>query len=136
MFDTDTHATAKQMIQRYGHRWSIEITNREVKQILGSADPQCRCEKSVMRAPLMAYWSYCLVVVWFYAQFRSGKYFLFQKVPWYQKKNITFSDMLAAARRSHFSTGILVERGLEQDKLKINYARSTRRPDTLQKAKL
>jgi len=136
LFDTDIDATSEHMIDRFGHRWSIEITNREVKQLLGSADPQCRCEKSVTRAPLMAYWSYCLVVVWFVTQFRNGKDFPFQKVPWYQKTNITFSDMLAAARRSHFSTGIVVECGAGQDKTKINFARSSRRPDTLKRAKL
>jgi hypothetical protein len=32
---------------------------------LGSADPQCRTEKAVTRTPLMAYWSYSLLVVWF-----------------------------------------------------------------------
>ena len=136
LFDTDIDATSEQMIDRFGHRWSIEITNREVKQLLGSADPQCRCEKSVTRAPLLAYWSYCLVAVWFVKQFQCGKDFLFQKVPWYHKTNITFSDMLAAARRSHFSTGILVERGSGQDKIKINFARSARRPEPQQRAKL
>jgi hypothetical protein len=136
LFDTDIDATSKQIIDRFGHRWSIEITNREAKQLLGSADAQCRCEKSVTRAPLMAYWSYCLVVVWFVTQFRSGKEFFFQRAPWHKKTSITFSDMLAAARRSHFSTGILVECGSGQDKTKINSARSPRRPDTQQKAKL
>ena len=136
LFDTDIEATCEQIIDRFGHRWSIEITNREVKQLLGSANPQCRCEKSVTRAPLMAYWSYCLVVAWFVSQSRSGKTFVFQRAPWYPKKNITFSDMLAAARRSHFSTGILVECGSGKDKTKINSARSPRRPDTQNKAKL
>jgi hypothetical protein len=54
-FDTDTAASDAETIQRFSHRWSIEITNRETKSLLGSADPQCRCEKSVTRAPLMAY---------------------------------------------------------------------------------
>jgi hypothetical protein len=136
LFDTDIDATSEHMIDRFGHRWSIEITNREVKQLLGSADPQCRCEKSVTRAPLMAYWSYCLVVVWFVAQLRNGRDFLFQRTPWHKKSNITFSDMLAAARRSHFSTRILVESRSGQDKSKKNFARSPRRPDTRKMAKL
>ncbi len=45
----------------------------ETKALLGSADPQCHHEKSVTRAPLMAYWSYCFVVVWFVDQFRMEK---------------------------------------------------------------
>jgi hypothetical protein len=84
----------------------------------------------------MAYWSYCLVVVWFVDQFRKGKEFLLRRVPWYSKKNITFSDMLAEARRSHLSKGFLVERGTGQSKPKITFARSTRRPDRRKRAKL
>jgi len=60
-------------VPRFSHRWSIEITNRDTKDLLGSADPQCRCKESVARAPLMPYWSYCFVVVWFVSQFRMGK---------------------------------------------------------------
>jgi hypothetical protein len=105
-FDTDTGASDTQTVQRFSHRWSIEITNRETKSLLGSADPQCRSEKSVSRAPLMAYWSYCFVVVWFVDQFRTGKDLLIRTAPWYSKRHITFSDMLATARRSHFIPGI------------------------------
>jgi hypothetical protein len=136
-FDTDTAASDEQTIQRYTHRWSIEITNRETKSLLGSADPQCRCEQSVTRAPLMAYWSYCLVVVWFVEQFRMGTDLLLTRAPWYSKKrNIAFSDMLAAARRSHFTSGISRDPREHHYSPKINPARSTRDPYILKKAKL
>jgi hypothetical protein len=136
LFDTDIQSTDEQIIMRFSHRWSTEITNRETKQLLGSADPQCRCEKSVSRASLMAYWSYCLVILWFAEQFQRGKDFLFQRAPWYPKKNITFSDMLAAARRSHMSRGIMVDPGPEQKRPKFNPPRSPRRPDRQERAKL
>jgi hypothetical protein len=136
LFDTDIDTPDEQTVKRFSHRWSIEITNRETKHLLGSADPQCRCENSVSRAPLMAYWSYCIVVVWFVGQFQKGKDFLFRRAPWYPKKNITFSDMLAAARRSHLSQRFLVERGTEQNKPKFTFARSPRRPDRQERAKL
>lgn len=102
-FDTDATASDQETIQRFSHRWSTEITYRETKTLLGSADPQCRKEESVLRAPMMAYWSYSLVVIWFVTQLRMGKDFLIQKAPWYFRKNTTFSDLLAAARRSHFA---------------------------------
>jgi hypothetical protein len=136
LFDTDVHATDGQTLDRFSHRWSVEITNRETKHLLGSADPQCRCKNSVSRAPLMAYWSYCLVVVWFADQFHKGKDFLFRRVPWYHKKNVSFSDMLAGARRSRLSQPFLVERGTGQDKPKFTFARSPRRPDRQERAKV
>ncbi len=60
-FDTDTSASDEQTVQRYAHRWSTEITNRETKGLLGAADPQCRTEEAVQRTPMPAYWSYSLV---------------------------------------------------------------------------
>ena len=135
-FDTDTGASDEETIQRYTHRWSIEITNREAKSLLGSADPQCRCEKSVSRAPLMAYWSYCLVVVWFVDQFRMGKDLLLPSAPWYAKKTITLSDMLAAARRSHFTPGISRDPRKHHYSPKIMPERFTRQPESCERAKL
>ena len=102
-FDTDTSASDEATIIRFSHRWSTEITYRETKSLLGSADAQCRKEASVKKAPMTAYWSYCFVIIWFVTQLRLGKDFLIQRAPWYlRKKDITFSDMLAAARRSRF----------------------------------
>ena len=54
----------------------------------------------------MAYWSYCFVVGWVVSQFSKGIDLLVPSAPWYVKKSITFSDMLAAARRSHFGSRI------------------------------
>jgi hypothetical protein len=135
-FDTDTAASDAETIQRFSHRWSIEITNRETKSLLGSADPQCRCEKSVTRAPLMAYWSYCLVVVWFVNQFHKGKDLLLPSAPWYVKRSITFSDMLAAARRSHFGSRISREPSRHHTNSKFRSHRFTRQTQAWERAKL
>lgn len=135
-FDTDTEASDKETIQRYTHRWSMEITNRETKGLLGSADAQCRSEGSVSRAPLMAYWTYCLLVVWFVTQYRKGKDLLLRPPPWYAKKQITFSDMLAAARRTHFTAGISREPGKRRTNAKITATHSTPDPYALKMAKL
>jgi len=107
LFDTDVTASAKEVVERYAARWSIEVTNRETKQLLGAAHPQCRNENAVIRTPMFAYWAYSFVVLWFVRQFSTAKHLVAQPAPWYRrKKNYTFSDMLAAARRSHFSKGI------------------------------
>jgi hypothetical protein len=136
-FDTDTQAPDEQTITRFTHRWSIEITNRETKSLLGSADPQCRCETSVTRAPLLAYWSYCFVVMWFVTQFRTGMDLLLDRAPWYSKKrNITFSDMLATARRSHFNPVISRDPRKRDNTPKIIRQLSTRGLLPLKKAKL
>lgn len=136
-FDTDREASDEEVIERYSHRWSTEITNRETKSLLGSVDPQCRRERSVTRASLMAYWAYSLLVLWFVSQFRMGRVPLFQRAPWYfGKKTITFSDMLAEARRSHFTPRFSREPSVRDNHAKIRTARSTREPPFYGRAKL
>jgi len=136
-FDTDRQASDHQVIERFSHRWSTEITNRETKSLLGSDDPQCRRENSVTRSALMAYWAYSILVVWFVNQFRAGKIPLFLRAPWYSgKKNITFSDMLAEARRSHFRPGISRDPCVRANQAKISTPRSSRGTPFLKRAKL
>lgn len=136
-FDTDREASDQKVVERYSHRWSTEITNRETKSLLGSADPHCRRERSVTRAALIAYWAYSLLVLWFVDQFRSGRVPLFQRAPWYwRKKNISFSDMLAEARRSHFAPRISREPSVRDNSTKFRAARSTREPLFYERAKL
>ncbi len=137
LFDTDVTASTKEIVARYASRWSIEITNRETKQLLGAGDPQCRKESSVIRAPMFAYWAYSFVVLWFFRQFSTAKNLVAHPAPWYrQKKNFTFSDMLAAARRSHFSTGISSQASDPRSLQKINRTRHTRGLDHTRIAKL
>jgi len=136
-FDTDSQARPQEIIQRYAARWSIEVTNRETKNLLGAAEPQCRRENSVIRAPMFAYWAYSFVVIWFVRQFSTAKDLVAHPAPWYcQKKSFTFSDMLAAARRSHFSLRIS-SNACQISKLeKINHPRCSRGLDHARIAKL
>ncbi len=135
--DTDVCASADEIVRRYFSRWSIEIMNRETKQLLGAADPQCRSELSVMRTPMLAYWAYSLVVLWFVRQFNAGKRLVLPSSPWYRRKtNITFSDMLAAARRSHMTLGFSREADTCQHTAKKNPARSARGSNSIERAKL
>jgi hypothetical protein len=83
----------------------------------------------------MAYWSYCFVVVWFVNQFRMGKEIMLKSAPWYNKKTITFSDMLAAARRSHFTPGISRDPSKRRSDTKIVLTSSTPYCYSLKKAK-
>lgn len=136
-FDTDPDRPAEAVLSTYSGRWSIEIGIRETKGLLGSADPQCRSEKSVFRAPMIAYWAYSLVVVWFVEQHRRRALLSFIRPPWYrQKTDTSFSDMLAAARRSHFAPVFLRESAQTWTLPKFNPARSTRQLDLTKRAKL
>ena len=136
-FDTDPQARPQDIIERYAARWSIEVTNRETKNLLGTAEPQCRQENSVIRAPMFAYWAYSFVVIWFVRQFSKAKNLVADPAPWYcHKKSFTFSDMLVAARRSHFTQRISSEATQINKLAKINDPRYTRGLEQVRIAKL
>jgi hypothetical protein len=135
-FDTDPDASAGQILATYSGRWSIEITIRETKNYLGSAHLQCRSEKAVFRAPLIAYWAYSLVAVWFVEQHRKGATLWFIRSPWYtRKQDMTFSDMLAAARRSHLKSVFSHEPLHIETPPKLNPARSSHQLEYAKMAK-
>lgn len=136
-FDTDINGHKEQIIERYSSRWSIEVTNRETKQLLGADEPQCRKELSVIRTPMFAYWAYCLVTLWFVRNLKAAQHLVNDPAPWYRnKKSYTFSDMLAAARRSHFSE-VISSTAFDINELqKINKPRYPRRSKHVEYAKL
>jgi hypothetical protein len=84
----------------------------------------------------LAYWSYCFVVLWFMKQFQMRKNLSLSWAPWYSKRNITFSDMLAVARRSHFIPRISRDPREDHYSPKNNPARSPRDLYRLKRAKL
>jgi len=135
--DTDVDATPHEVIGRYAARSSIEVTHHETKEPLGAADPQCRSEQSAARTPLFAYWAYCFVVLWFVRHFRTARCFVAHPGPWYRHKRcFSFSDMLAAARRSHFKVCFMKEASQHGALPKFNVARSTRQARHTENAKL
>jgi hypothetical protein len=135
--DTDCSVTPEAVIERYASRWSIEMTFRETKQHLGAGDPQCRREGSVVRTPMFAYWAYCIVVLWFVRHYSKTRRIFIVKRPWYSHKTqITFSDMLALARRSHFMIRFSTESLSNSGSLEINETRFTRHPKYTECAKL
>jgi hypothetical protein len=135
--DTDLSATPTEVIRRYEGRSSIEVTHHETKELLGAADPQCRSEQSAVRSPLFAYWAYSLVVLWFVCHCKTARGLVVAPGPWYrQKKCCSFSDMLAAARRSHFKVRFMKEPSEHATLPKFNVARSARQTKYAETAKL
>ena len=97
-FTTDVSATATEVIEQYGGRWSIEDTFRNVKQYLGGQDPQVWKGQGPERASAFAFWMYALTWAWYLDTQPSGSRLPLR--PWYpQKARPSFADALAALRR-------------------------------------
>jgi len=89
---------AAQVLSCYAHRWAIEVTFENCKQLLGLEDPANRLPKAVSRTAAMALVLYSLVVLWFH---RGGHTDVqFPDRPWYpHKQEPSFADMLSTLRR-------------------------------------
>ncbi len=89
---------ARPLLAAYAHRWAIEVTFENGKQLLGLEDPANRVPKAVSRTAALALLLYSLVVLWVQ---RSGHAWVeFPERPWYgHKREASFADLLSALRR-------------------------------------
>jgi len=98
---TDLDACALAMPDHYGGRWSIELTFRDVKQLLGGQEPQCWADDGPARAAALAYWLYTLVWTAFLLAAPPEQRRASQPTPWYpQKATPSFADALTCLRRA------------------------------------
>jgi hypothetical protein len=90
--------STRQILTAYSHRWAIECTFQNCKQLLGLEDPANRLPKAVQRTAPMALFLYTLIVVWFH---KTGHHFVrFPSRPWYSRKaEPSFADLLTTLRR-------------------------------------
>ena len=101
---TDPALTAAQVVTLYTTRWSIEVTFQEAKQHLGFASTRCRSRRSVLRAAPCLLGLYTVVALLFHRACRQraarGEAPRPLSYAGYAKAEVTFTDALAAVRRS------------------------------------
>lgn len=98
---TDLDACALTLPDHYGGRWSIELTFRDVKQLLGGQEPQCWTDDGPARAAAFGYWLYTLVWTVFLQATPAEHRQACRPSPWYpQKATPSFADALAHLRRA------------------------------------
>jgi len=109
---TDLSMTAKEVIQLYCQRWSLEETFGWVKSRLGFEDPQNRTERAVQRTAPMAMWTYSLVILWYSSWSTRRTRLPMRLAPWYRTKRApSFADMLATLRRQAWTLWISDQAG-------------------------
>jgi hypothetical protein len=95
---TNLEWDAQKILSTYAHRWSIEVTHHDAKQLLGFEDPANRVPLAVQRTAPMAMFLYSLTILW-YSQ-NGHQYVQFPVRPWYtHKSEPSFADMLTTLRR-------------------------------------
>jgi hypothetical protein len=96
-FTTDVEMSPKAIIESFVRRWGLETTFQEARAYLGLETLRNRTAHAVRRSVPMLLALYSLIVVWFARHVRCPETWV-RRTPWYRKRHVTFSDMLAAAR--------------------------------------
>lgn len=107
-FCTDPELSVPQILETYSLRWSIEVTFRDLKQLLGFADSSARKQAAVERtAPFVGY-IFTVLVIWFTEGAHNSKLAALPCRPWYaHKRGRCFADILRAAQRTLHTFDVL-----------------------------
>jgi hypothetical protein len=102
-FCTDASLSAREVLETYALRWSLEVTFRELKQLLGFADSPARTPQAVLHtAPFVALLYSLLVLGFARGGPRAGAaraLRLLPQRPWYRhKRGVCFEDILRTTR--------------------------------------
>lgn len=106
-FCTDRKVSAGYLLERYASRWAIEVTFRDLKQLLGFAESQARARRAVERTAPFVGLLFTLVVLWYAEAGHRSRFDVWPLRPWYRTKtDPSFEDMLWAARRAIADPGV------------------------------
>ncbi len=95
---TDSTLRPDQIVSLFTTRWGIEVTFQEVRTHLGFHTPRNWSAKSVLRTAPCLLGLFSVVCLMFERWTRQSRPVI-KSNPWYQKKEITFSDAITAVRR-------------------------------------
>jgi hypothetical protein len=95
-FTTDTRMSAREVIETFTGRWSIETTFQEMRAHLKLESTRGRTQKTVLRAAPCLFALFSVVALW-YAHLPAQRQR--RAVDWPGKTETTFSDAITSVRR-------------------------------------
>jgi hypothetical protein len=98
-FSTDTQLTPVQIVEYFVLRWGVEVTFQESRRHLGVETQRQWSDKAVARSTPALMCLFSIVCLMALKLISKGKKLIPQTTAWYQKQDVTFSDVLAFVRR-------------------------------------
>jgi len=96
---TDPGLSAREILEGYSQRWTIEVCFRELKQLLGFADSSARKQAAVERTAPFVGIIYSVLILWAVDSASQLALSLVPHWPWYtHKRGLSFADILRAAQ--------------------------------------
>jgi hypothetical protein len=111
---SDTTMSAVKILEQYVRRWNIEVTFEEARALLGLETTRHWCKQSVLRVtPILFGLFTAIILIWANLP-KAQQRVLSSKTPCYDKQKVTFSDVLAAARREFWHDTLLRHSGKQR----------------------
>jgi hypothetical protein len=118
LMSTDVTLTAIRIIELYIDRWGLEVTFEEVREHLGVETQRQWSDKAIARTTpiLMALYSIvCLIG----QRLNEEKILIAEKTGWYDKENLTYSDLLRAVRMILWKDNVFSRKEFSDPSVKI-----------------
>jgi hypothetical protein len=103
-FSTDMQLNHVQMVEYFVLRWSVEVTFEESRRHLGVETQRQWTDKAIARSTPALMGLFSIVCLMAFRLVSKGKELIPQTTAWYQKQEVTFSDVLAFVRRHIWSS--------------------------------
>jgi hypothetical protein len=97
-FSTDTQLSAIKIVEYYILRWSVEVTFEESRRHLGVETQRQWSDKAIERTTPVLFGLYSIVCL-IACRLSKNNELIPQSTSWYEKQNVTFSDVLTYVRR-------------------------------------
>ena len=92
--------SVEDVLQTYAGRWAVEVTFRDLKQLLGFGDSQARKRTSVERTAPFVGFMLSTLVLWFAHDVHRSSAARPPVRPWYpHKRGLCFADVMRTAQR-------------------------------------
>ena len=124
LITSDPELTPSQIIELYAMRWSIEVTFRDAKQLIGVGEAQNRTPLAVQRTAPFAFLCLTLTITWYALHGHDPSDIAERRArqPWYRTKHQpSLQDMLVKLRRTIIHARITGATTPHGEKPKLEY---------------
>ena len=110
LMSTDVNLSTVKIIELYVDRWGLEVTFQEVREHLGVETQRQWSDQAIAKTTpiLMALYSIvCLIG----NSMHKEESLIAEKTPWYDKKTVSFSDLIKAIRAQLWRDNLFFRKG-------------------------
>ena len=119
LMSTDVNLTTARIIELYVERWGLEVTFQEAREHLGVETQKQWSDKAIARTTPVLMSLYTMVCLMGHS-LNEKALLIPEKVAWYDKETVTFSDVLKAVRTILWKDNLFSRKEFQDPSVKIH----------------